>query len=156
MECVSTPVFVDAEQTAFTMLGSPLTTPSVVNESRLSVSSGNRYCRNGCTLDDAVDRQYIYAPLWHYDSASNMYIDLSLVGQLDPWQAVWVQTGQVLTGSAELLFPTTSPGIVEERSQASRFLAQTTFGPTTFAINALLETNYSSWIDEQINMPITS
>lgn len=39
------------------------------------------------------------------------------------------------------------------RFNASRFLAQSTFGPTMAAIDALYESDYESWISEQVALP---
>lgn len=155
--CVAMSLAVRANQSTYSMLGSALATPSSIDDVRLRVSANNSLCQNGCSLDVAVDQLYLSPRLWHYNSATNVYVDLSVVGRINPWQAMWVQTRPSLTGTADILFPVTSPpGFSIDRAEASRFLAQSTFGPTTASIDALLETNLSSWIDTQMELPVTS
>jgi len=44
-------------------------------------------------------------------------------------------------------YPVTTPG------QASRFLAQATFGPTPAEIDRVVRMGYAAWMDEQLNLP---
>jgi uncharacterized protein (DUF1800 family) len=44
---------------------------------------------------------------------------------------------------------------LQRRQDASRFLLQTTFGPTTATIEALGNQTYASWIDDQMALPVT-
>ena len=157
-ECVVIPLSSQADQAVYTMLGSALATTVLTDEVRIRVNSAGSACQNGCSLQQAVEQQYISAPLWHYDTASNAYIDLSVLGQIEPWQAFWLLSMPLSTGTMEMLFPVASPGtgLSAERAEASRFLAQSTFGPTTADIDDLLETDYSSWIDRQVELPVTS
>jgi len=158
-ECTVSTVSSQGGQTTYNLIGSALPGATSVNNIRFRSLATNGACRGGCPLEVAVAGQLMSAPLWHYDSASNAYVDLSLVGQILPWQSVWMQTGTALAGAnADLLFPVNElpPGPSAERADASRFLAQTTFGPTTSAINTLIATDYSRWINTQFNLPTTS
>jgi uncharacterized protein (DUF1800 family) len=49
--------------------------------------------------------------------------------------------------------PSNPPGSLMTRNEASRFLAQATFGPTDTDIDRLMTIGYSAWIDEQFAMP---
>ena len=42
------------------------------------------------------------------------------------------------------------------RSEAARFLAQATFGPTSAEIDSLMTLGYAAWIDRQFTLPATS
>jgi uncharacterized protein (DUF1800 family) len=42
------------------------------------------------------------------------------------------------------------------KSEASRFLGQSTFGPQQSGIDALMQTTYETWINEQIALPVSS
>ena len=44
---------------------------------------------------------------------------------------------------------------LERHHDASRFLLQTTFGPTAATIDQLATQTYASWIDEQMKLPVT-
>ncbi len=48
------------------------------------------------------------------------------------------------------------PALSPTRAQASRFLAQATFGGTRADITALTQSNYSAWINSQFTKPLTS
>lgn len=156
--CFEAPLSVQADQSSYTMLGTALATRTPVSHVRFRAGSNNPSCQNGCTVEEAAALLYLSGQLWHYDSTTNNYVDLNISGQIDPWQALWVQTSPALTGSAQLLFPysSASPEVSTELAEASRFLAQTTFGPTTAAIDDLLRTSYSRWIDAQIDLPMSS
>ena len=47
---------------------------------------------------------------------------------------------------------------LSNENEASRFLEQSTFGPTRDGINALVASglNYEAWVDEQMSMPVSS
>ena len=44
-------------------------------------------------------------------------------------------------------------GLTAKRAEASRFLIQSTFGPTYEEINQLMETDYETWFENQFNLP---
>lgn len=52
--------------------------------------------------------------------------------------------------------PTPTPPPAPTAKQASRFLAQATFGPTSADIDALTKSTYSDWINAQFTKPIKS
>jgi uncharacterized protein (DUF1800 family) len=51
--------------------------------------------------------------------------------------------------------PTISAATRKRRQDASRFLLQTTFGPTATTINQLTQQTYASWINAQMALPVT-
>ncbi|MCK6426534.1 MAG: DUF1800 family protein [Burkholderiaceae bacterium] len=62
------------------------------------------------------------------------------------------------SGALRTIWPAT-PGVSDalrlRRQDASRFLLQTTFGPTPATIEALTAKTYAAWIDEQMALPVT-
>ncbi|MFK7996217.1 MAG: hypothetical protein AB8B87_18915 [Granulosicoccus sp.] len=117
-ECILTPLYVRDEQFTYSMLGPALASPSDVNRISISVSANNASCQQGCSLEEAAEQQYISSRLWHYNAASNTYLNLSVVGQFAPWQAVWMQARPSLSGTAEIHFPSSTnvPGTITERA----------------------------------------
>ncbi len=57
--------------------------------------------------------------------------------------------------------PVTAPPVVvvekpATRAEAARFLTQATFGPTEAGIDALMQSGYAAWIDQQLALPARS
>ena len=158
-QCSIAPITSRNDAAVFNFIGSAQPGPSQTSELRLRSRSNGSPCAVGCALDTAVAQRLLRAPLWHYDTATNNYIDLGEIGQIGPWQGVWMRADTGLSNAgADLLFPVSvyQPSSLAEQAAASRFLAQTTFGPTTESIDELLSTDYSSWLDAQIALPATS
>lgn len=63
-------------------------------------------------------------------------------------------------GALRLRWPATAAAISTDtlvrRQDASRFLLQTTFGPTAATLDALSQQTYASWIDDQMALPVSS
>ncbi|MEY8874879.1 MAG: DUF1800 family protein [Leptothrix sp. (in: b-proteobacteria)] len=61
-------------------------------------------------------------------------------------------------GALRMSWPTLAvvpAATLQRRQDASRFLLQTTFGPTSAALDALTTQTYASWIDDQMALPVT-
>jgi len=113
---------------------------------------------SGLTLEEA-DEKVIPNKIWNfngidgYDEIQNQTIPT--------WTAFWVATLPKTSNSSnpKLLFPAIDRHDEPEPSailpkDASRFLTQSTFGPTVSSIQHLVELeSYEKWIDEQINLP---
>ena len=88
--------------------------------------------------------------------AGNLYVEIG--SQNYPAAEL---TGQFLQGSGSQAFvaPAPPPAInlnSVSQSDASRFLAQATFGPTATEINTLVAEGYSAWMANQMAFPATS
>ena len=155
-ECASVVLRSRASATVFNLLGTGLAQSSEVRGIRLATSGD---CVAGCSLDEAANLQLLARQWWHYDSTQERYRNIASEARIEPWQAFWVPARSELGGAdAVLWFPVSSqlsPALAQ-RAEASRFLAQTTFGPTTHSIDLLLQTGYSDWIDAQIDLPGSS
>ena len=67
-----------------------------------------------------------------------------------------VEPGEPGTITGELPATTSVSNLSADEVEASRFLAQATFGPTTESIAALRSVpGYSDWIDEQMTLPVS-
>ena len=76
---------------------------------------------------------------------SSLHPDGELLGRLLPssgWQVM-----------PEPPAPPAAPTAAATRGEASRFLAQATYGPTDEAIDELLDSNFAAWIDAQLALP---
>ncbi len=92
---------------------------------------------------DALDNEQLWVRV-----RSSAYPDAELIGQLQLAPGWDVMPEPPTPASA----PATPDGDVGE---ASRFLAQATFGPTEDELVALLSSSYPDWIDAQLALPPT-
>lgn len=147
-----------AEQSSYQMVGSALATNVSSDMLRLQTEPVDSICANGCDLSEAVQHQYMSAPLWRWDAEQAAYVDLYQAGSINTWQSFWLQTRPAAyTAQPRLLFPEVDPHApLAERAQASRFLAQATFGPTTELIDTVVHSGIEDWINAQIELPVTS
>jgi uncharacterized protein (DUF1800 family) len=65
---------------------------------------------------------------------------------------MWGNGALRMTWPALATIPTAT---LQRRQDASRFLLQTTFGPTTALLDTLTTQTYASWIDDQMALPAT-
>jgi uncharacterized protein (DUF1800 family) len=81
-------------------------------------------------------------------------------GHVDGSMTVWLMDGGTITTNASISGPggwtvAIDPGpspATQAKNNASRFLAQATFGPRTADINALLASGYDAWFTQQFAM----
>ncbi|MFK7859824.1 MAG: DUF1800 family protein [Granulosicoccus sp.] len=147
--CSEVPLFAQASQATYNMIGSAQTTVSMLEQIRLRAAGGTS-CQTGCTIDGAIRDNYLSTSLWHYDVALGGYVDLAEVGQVAPWQGFWVEASATLAGAdAVVLFPATLTGTDPGAPEAARLLAQASFGPTLEAINAVRQLGIEGWVDDQ-------
>lgn len=93
----------------FNMVGSAQSISHGVDALRLRTSAGDGSCSGGCTHELAADLGLVDRSLWHYDGATNDYVNIADSGTLNVWESMWVRTQPSLAqGDAHYLFPAAS------------------------------------------------
>ncbi|MFK8081480.1 MAG: DUF1800 family protein [Granulosicoccus sp.] len=147
--CTEVSVHSQASAAIYNMIGSAQTTMTQLEQIRLRTVSGTQ-CSAGCTMDDAIQDNYLSPNWWHYDASAGEYIDLAETAQIAPWQGVWIQTGPALAGNEPtILFPIVAAGIDPGAPEAARLLAQASFGATLESISAVRQLGIEAWVDDQ-------
>jgi len=139
------------EQANYSMLGSALTRTVPVDQLRLKTTNAENSCGDGCTINEAIDEEYLSAAFWHWDSSANQYVNLQELGEIGPWQSFWALTlADLSDAAARLLFPSIEPLASSAAAKdAARLLAQASFGPNTESIDAVLNLGIAGWVDDQ-------
>lgn len=152
--CTRVPLVARVGESTFNMVGSAQSSIVSIGQTKLRTDAAGSLCENGCTWDEAITQSYVSAPLWHYESNTNSYTDLAQLGQISPWQAVWLRTEPALAGNqAALLFPAaTDDGNDAQDAAAARLLAQASFGASMSDINAVRQLGIEGWIDNQFTL----
>jgi len=151
--CSEVPVYAQANQSVYNMVGSALVTLASIEQTKLRTAGEALLCGSGCSLNDATGYQYIGNALWHYDSSAGEYVDLVEVGQIGPWQGVWLQTKTAMAATnADVLFPAIPAGPVPEDADAARLLAQASFGPSSESIDDVRRLGIAGWVDNQFTL----
>jgi len=152
--CTEVALVTQSGQATYNMIGAALATTMSVEPTRVLTTATGSQCLAGCSLADALGYSYIDAELWHYDGASEAYVDLAEVGRIAPWQSVWLQTGSALPAAgATVLFPARSaPPVGSDTEDAARLLAQASFGPSMPAINEVMQLGIEGWVDNQLTL----